>query len=441
MTVGAPRRVIVRFALPIFLSQLFQQLYNSVDSLIVGNFLGKEALAAVGSSGSLIFLLVSFVSGVAVGAGVVISRHFGAGDEDLVSRAIHTTVLGGVIAGLFITVLGVSATPTLLCWMGTAEDVLPHSAAYFRWYFVGGLSIAMYNAFCNIMNALGDSRRPLIYLIISSVLNILLDLLFVGVLRYGVASAAVATTIAQTVSALLCLHHLCDKDMPYRLEWAKLRIDARSLREILRCGVPSGVQNSVIGFANVLVQSNINSFGADAMAACGAYSKLEGFVFLPITCFSSALTTFVSQNLGAGLYDRAKAGARFGILAACLLAEGIGAILWLGAPVFIGLFNRQAEVVAIGVQQIRTEAFFYILLSFDHSIAGICRGAGKATVPMVIMLSIWCVLRIAYITIAMKLRHVIVLLFLAYPITWAISGVMFLIYYLRSDWVHGYENR
>lgn len=441
MTVGAPRRVITRFAVPIFLSQLFQQLYNSADSLIVGNFLGKEALAAVGSSGSLSFLLVSFISGVSLGSGVVISRYFGAEDDSMVSKAIHTTVAGGVIAGVFISVFGVAVTPVVLRWMGTAADVMPHSVAYFRWFFAGGLSIVMYNGLRNIMTALGDSRRPLIYLIISSVLNILLDLLFVGVFRWGVGSAAIATTIAQSVSAVLCLVHLCSKNMEYRLEWKKLHIHPGILREILRCGVPSGVQNSVIGFANVLVQTNINSFGADAMAACGAYSKLEGFAFLPITCFSMALTTYISQNLGAGKHDRAREGARFGILASCLLAEVIGGIMVLGAPFFIRLFNSQSEVVAIGARQIRVEALFYFLLSFDHCIAGICRGAGKASVPMVIMLSIWCVLRIAYITAAMHFRHVITLLFWAYPITWGISSIFFLLYYLKSDWVHGFDNR
>lgn len=441
MTKGDPKGVIARFAMPIFLSQLFQQLYNSADSFIVGNFLGKEALAAVSSSGNLIFLLVSFMAGAALGAGVVISRYFGAGDRERVSRAIHTTVCLGLIAGVVITLVGVFFSPAILRWMGTAPDVLPGSIRYFRWYFVGGVSVAMYNVFKGIMTALGDSRRPLYYLILSSVLNVLLDLLFVGVCGLGVGSAAAATTISQTVSALLCLRHLTDRRTSFRLSLRALRISRAELAEILRCGVPSGVQNSVIGFANVLVQTNINSFGSDAMAACGAYSKLEGFAFLPITCFTMSLTTFVGQNLGAGQYDRARQGARFGIAAACLAAEAIGVSMYLGAPWLISLFSRESAVVAIGVRQFHVEALFYCLLSFSHCIASIFRGAGRAVVPMAVMLSVWCVFRILYITVMMHFFHALPLLFWAYPLTWSISSVLFLFLYLRSDWVHGFEKK
>ena len=211
------------------------------------------------------------------------------------------------------------------------------------------------------------------------------------------------------------------------------------LGEILKYGLPTGAQNSVIGFANVLVQSNINSFGADAMAACGTYSKIEGFAFLPITSFSMALTTYIGQNLGAGEHKRAKQGARFGILTSVTLAELIGVCIFLLAPYLIGFFEDDPEVVRIGVKQCHIEALFYMLLSFSHCIAGICRGAGKAVVPMVIMLSVWCVLRIIYITLAMALCHDIRLLFWAYPITWFISSVIYLIYYLKSDWIHGFD--
>ena len=441
MTEGNVYRHILLFAIPVFISQLFQQLYNSVDSLIVGQYLGKEALAAVSSSGSLIHFLTSFVIGTMQGAGVIVSRFYGADDEKTVAESIHTTVVFGLLAGVFVTVLGVGLTPTLLRWMGTAETVLPHSISYFRLYFAGGISIVMYNAFRSIMTSLGDSRRPLIYLILSSVLNVILDWLFVGVMGYGVGSAAVATTVSQTVSALLCLGHLTDPALSFRLRWRELRMSPRILREIVRCGVPAGVQNSVIGLANVLVQTNINSFGEDAMAACGSYFKLEGFVFLPITSFSMALTTFIGQNLGAGKHDRAKEGARFGLISSCVLTEIIGVLMIVFAAPLIGLFTKDADVIAIGVREIRTEALFYFLLSFDHCIAGICRGAGKASVPMVIMLSIWCVVRIIYITVAMRISHQIHLLFWAYPLTWGISAVMFLWYYLKSDWVHGFDKR
>lgn len=441
LTEGDPKRVITAFAMPIFLGQLFQQLYNTADAWIVGRYLGKEALAAVTSSGSLIFLLTSFFIGASMGAGVVISRYFGAGDDDRVSRAVHTTVALALVSSLALTAFGVGLAPLLLGWMRTDPEVLPQSCAYFRYYFAGSLAMVMYNAFKGIMTAVGDSKRPLYYLILSSVLNVALDWLFVGVLKRDVAWAAIATTISQAVSALLCLTQLCKKDRVYGLRLKKLRFSRDMVKEILKYGLPTGAQNSVIGFANVLVQSNINSFGADAMAACGTYSKIEGFAFLPITSFSMALTTYIGQNLGAGAHKRAKQGARFGILTSVTLAELIGVCIFALAPHFIRFFEDDPEVVRIGVQQCRIEALFYLLLSFSHCIAGICRGAGKAVVPMVIMLSVWCVLRIIYITVAMALCHDIRLLFWAYPITWFISSVIYLIYYLKSDWIHGFDQK
>ena len=313
MTKGSPWKLITQFAVPVFLSQVFQQLYNTADALIVGRFLGDEALAAVSASGPLIFLLISFFTGLSMGAGVTISRYFGAGDYGRVSKAIHTDVMLGLLSGIVLTVVGVLLTPTFLRWMGTAPEVLPDAIAYFQYYFFGVLAVVMYNMCKSIMNALGDSKRPLYYLIISSLTNIVLDLLFIGGFGWGVWAAAVATTISQAVSMVLCLIHLMKKGTIYQLKPKELRIDGEMLGQIVRYGLPSGVQNSVIGFANVIVQSNINSFGKVAMAAYGAYSKLEGFAFLPVTSFTMALTTFVGQNLGAGLHDRAKQGSRFGV--------------------------------------------------------------------------------------------------------------------------------
>lgn len=439
MTEGSVKKIIIKFALPVLLSQLFQQLYNIIDSLIVGNYIDDKALAAVSSSGSLIFLLISFFMGTSLGAGVAISKYFGAGEHEKVSRAIHTNICLGFIAGGILTAVGVLFTPTILRWMDTPETILPLSVEYFRYYFSGVIAIVMYNICKGIMNALGDSKRPLYYLIFSSLLNVGLDLLFVAVFRWGVWSAALATTVSQAVSVIPCMAHLMKKGTAYRVRIKKLRISADMLKDIVRYGLPTGVQNSVIAFANVLVQSNINTFDDQAVAACGAYSKIEGFAFLPITCFSMALTTFVGQNLGARKYDRVKQAARFGIISSVALAEIIGVIIFFGAPLFIGAFNDAPEVVRIGTMQCHVQAFFFCLLAFSHCVAGICRGAGKAFVPMIIMLSVWCVLRIAYITVAMKIDHNIVLLFAAYPITWFISSVIYLIYYKKSNWIYGFE--
>ena len=441
MTRGKPWRLITAFAIPVLLSQVFQQLYNTADALIVGRFLGDEALAAVSSSGTLIFLIISFFTGMSMGASVTISRYFGAGDYARVSRAIHTNVLLAILCGIVLTVFGVALTPTFLRWMGTDPDVLPEAISYFRYYFFGILAVVMYNTCKGIMNALGDSRRPLYYLILSSLVNIVLDLLFIAVFHWGVWSAAAATTISQAVSMVLCLIHLTKKGTIYQIRLRDLRLDREMLGQIFRYGLPSGVQNSVIGFANVIVQSNINSFGKLAMAAYGAYSKLEGFAFLPVTSFTMALTTYVSQNLGAGEYDRAKKGSRFGIITSLLLAELIGVLMYLFAPQLTAIFTETPEVIALGVEQARTISLFYCLLAFSHAVASVCRGAGKAFVPMTIMLVFWCVVRITYITTVMHFVHDIQYIYWAYPITWSLSSVVYLIYYHFSDWVHGFEKK
>ena len=439
MTKGSPWKLITQFAVPVFLSQVFQQLYNTADALIVGRFLGDEALAAVSASGPLIFLLISFFTGLSMGAGVTISRYFGAGDYGHVSKAIHTDVMLGLLSGIVLTVVGVLLTPTFLRWMGTAPEVLPDAIAYFQYYFFGVLAVVMYNMCTSIMNALGDSKRPLYYLIISSLTNIVLDLLFIGGFGWGVWSAAVATVISQAISMILCLIQLSRKTAKYRLRLSHLRADREMIGLILRYGLPSGVQNSVIGLANVVVQTNINSFGKIAMAAYGTYSKLEGFAFLPITSFTMALTTYTSQNLGAQKYDRAKTGARFGIVSALLLAELIGVAMYISMPQLASLFSRTPEVIALATRQARVITLFYCLLAYSHAVASVCRGAGKAFVPMLVMLAVWCVLRITYITLIMRYSHEIRFIYYAYPITWTISSVIFFIYYHCSNWVHGFD--
>lgn len=441
MTHGNIYKLILSFMLPVFLSQVFQQLYNTADAFIVGNFLGTEALAAVSSSGTLIFLLISFFEGVAMGAGVVISRCFGAKDHDGVSRAIHTDLAFGLVSGVLLTAVGMLFTPTFLVWMNTDPDVLPVAIEYFRTYFAGGLFLILYNICRGIMTALGDSTRPLMYLILSSLLNIALDVLFVGGFGWGVWSAAIATVISQAVSVVLCLAYLCRKGSLFTVRFKKIRFHRDMFGQILKQGLPSGVQNSVIAFANIIVQSQINVFGKFATAAYGTHARIEGFAFLPIVSFNMATTTFVSQNLGARQYDRAKKGARFGVLSACLLAEAVGVVYYLLAPQLIGLFDSAPEVIALGTQQARTVALFYCLLAASHAIAAVCRGAGKAFVPMFVMLSVWCVVRIAYILLVVHFTGAIEYIYWAYPLTWAISTVIYVIYYLCCDWVHGFEKK
>lgn len=425
LTSGNVAKGMLVFAIPIFFSNLFQQLYNAVDSLIVGNFLGGDALAAVGSSGSLIFLLTGFVNGVSLGAGVLVARHYGAKDDTALRRAVHTTVALGLAAGVALSVIGVLLTPQILRWMDTPEEVLPNSITYFRVYFMGSLSVVMYNVGASILQSVGDSRSPMRYLITASILNVILDLWFIAGLHMGVGGAALATILSQTVSALLAFRKLTLTREAYGVHWREVRFHPATLRAVVAQGVPSGVQNSVISIANVIVQANINAFGANAMAGCGAYSKVEGFAFLPVTCFSMALATFVSQNIGAGQLDRVRKGMRFGILTSSLLAECVGFAMFALAPWLIGAFNQEPDVIAFGVQQARTVSLFYCLLAFSHCCAGILRGLGRPVVPMVIMLAIWCALRITYITVTVHFIPQISVIFWAYPLTWTISSVLF----------------
>ena len=324
MTQGTIWKQMVVFALPIFFSNLFQQLYNAADSLIVGNFLGSEALAAVSSSGNLIFMMIGLFNGIALGAGVVISRYFGAQDHENLRIAIHTDVAFGLIMSVVLTVLGVVLAPFILELMGTPETVMPESLKYFRVYFAGALGLVMYNIFVGILQSLGDSKHPLYYLIISSLINIVLDYVLIAWFEMGVEAAAFATILSQFVSAFLCMRLLHKSQESYQLSFREVRINKEMLKEILRNGIPSGIQNSITGVANVVVQSNINAFGAMAMAGCGAYSKIEGFAFLPIMSFNNAITTFVGQNLGARQEKRAQKGAIFGIVCSVVIAEMIG---------------------------------------------------------------------------------------------------------------------
>lgn len=441
MTEGPIGKKILGFAFPLFLGNLFQQLYNTADSLIVGNFIGSDALAAVSSSGSLIFLLVGFFNGISVGAGVVIARYYGAREKDKVERAVHTTIAFGLAAGVALTIIGIILTPVILKWMGTPDDVLPSSILYFRIYFCGSLAFVLYNVCVGILQSVGDSRHPLFYLIISSVINVVLDLLFVAVFHMNVGSAAAATVIAQFISAALCFIRLVRIREEYRVNIRRIRFDMVMLKQVIQNGLPTGLQNSIIAFANVVVQSNINTFGKMAVAGCGSYSKIEGFGFLPINCFVMALTTFISQNLGARKYDRVKKGARFGILCSITIAELIGILINLFAPVLISAFNSDPQVVQFGVTQARTVTLFYCLLACSHCLAAIFRGAGRSIIPMVVMLVCWCIVRVTYITFMVKLIPVIQVIFWAYPLTWALSTITFIIFYFKSDWMHFYEKK
>ena len=434
MTEGTIWKILVRFAFPLFLGGLFQQLYNAVDSWVVGQFCGDNALAAVSSSGALCFLLVGFFQGVFMGGSVIISNRYGARDRDGVDRAIHTMVVFSLGIGAVLTVLGVAFTPTILHWMGTPDNVMPNSVLYFRIYCAGLMALVLYNTANGIFQALGDSRHPLIYLIISSIANVVLDFLFVAGFGWGVAGAALATVLGQLLSTILAFAHLMSGRFVVQVRLDHLRTNQKEFRQVLRLGLPGGVQNSVIAIANVVVQSNINAFGDNAMAGCGSYSKIEGFVFLPIMSLAMAMTTFIGQNLGAGKVDRARLGGRQGTLLIVFLSELVGVLVFVGAPQLIALFSDTPDVLAYGVRQAHVEALFFCLLGFSHGCAAILRGAGKPMAPMVVMLAVWCVFRIIYISAMVRVIPDITVLFTAYPLTWGISSLVFLILLKRKDW-------
>ena len=434
MTEGTIWKKLVRFAIPLLLGNLFQQLYNAVDSLVVGNFCGNEALAAVSSSGSMQHLLIGFFQGVFIGASVIISRCFGAKDDEGMDEAIHTTVVFSLAMGVILTILGVTFTPTILRWMGTPENVMPNSVTYFRIYCMGLLGMVLYNTTNGIFNALGDSRHPLYYLIISSVTNAVLDVIFVGGFGMGVAGAALATTMGQFLSAILGLIHLMSGKFVVQIKISKLRVNWSVLKNVFLLGLPSGIQNSVNSIANLVVQANINAFGDLAMGGCGSYSKIQGFVFIPVLSMSLALTTYVGQNMGANRPERVKTGIRQGMMISVVMAEIFGIFVFLFAPYLVGMFSKDPAVIAFGVQQARVEALFYFLLAITHACAGTLRGAGKTMIPMSVTLGAWCILRIGYIEGLVRIIPNINVVFSAYPVTWFVSSLVLLWFVKKQNW-------
>ena len=436
MTEGVVWKKIVGFAIPLLLGNLFQQLYNTVDSIVVGNFCGNDALAAVTSSGSLCHLFIGFFQGVFVGASVIIAHSYGAKDNEKVNKVIHTTIWFSVILGIVLSVLGVIFTPTLLHMMGTPENVMPNSVAYFKIYCAGLLGLVLYNTSNGIFQALGDSKHPLYYLIISSITNVILDLLLVGGFDMGVAGAALATIISQFFSAMLGFAYLMSGKFVVKVDIRKvLKPDFTLLKQVIGMGFPSGIQNSVTAIANVVVQSNINAFGEAAMAGCGSYMKIQGFVFLPIMSLSMALSTFISQNLGAKKIERVKKGTKEATVLAVILAQIFGIFMYFHAPIFVRLFSKETEVIAYGVQYSKIDSLFYFALALSHMGAAILRGSGRTKIPMMVFLLDWCVFRILYIIFMVRLIPDIRTVISAYPVTWFISAVIFMAIVLKGDWL------
>lgn len=438
---GSVSKGLIRFAVPLLLGQFLQQMYNLADAWVIGRFASNDEFAAVSSAGSVVFFVIGFVSGLAIGGGVIISKYFGAGDDEMVEKSIHTNFLLAIIASVIATVVGTVFAPQVVELMDTPAEVLPYSVAYFRIIFAGVSANVIYNFGMSIMRSLGDSLHPLYYLIVSSIMNVILDLLFVAGFGMGVEGAAVATVLTQALSAVLCLARMMRLEGYQKLCIRKLKWNGPLMGEVLIQGLPTGIQNSVISIGNMTVQSKINFFGSAAMSGVGAYYRIEGFAFLPINCMSMSIPTFIGQNLGAKKYDRAKKGARFGILSGVVMAELVGVAVFFGIRFLLKFFIDDPASIEYGITHASRVTLFYFLLAFSHCAAGVMRGCGKSVIPMAAMLSFWCVFRVFYVNIALKYFPVLQTVSWVYPITWAGTTIVFTCFLLFSDWTHSFEKK
>lgn len=435
MTEGNIWKLLIIFSIPLILGNLLQQMYNTADSIIVGNFVGSNGLAAVGSGTSLINLIIAFSQGAAVGAGVIISQSLGANDKQKTRLSVHTAMCIAVLLGVILSAVGVIFSKELLIWMKTPKSVLEDSVLYLQIYCCGLIFNVIYNMATGILNAAGNSKRPLAYLAIASVTNIVLDLVFIKELKWGVKGAAIATDISQALSCVLAVGYLLRVKSDYKLYIKELKISGNIAKQIIRVGLPTAIQNMVISFSNVLVQSSVNSYGAAAMAGYAAYLKIDGFNILPVLSISMAVTTFTGQNVGAKKPDRVKKGMWDALIMGVVYTVFIGAILLLTSHGVLGLFTKNAEVIKYGQLAMKYFCPFYFLLGILNILAGTVRGAGKGVPPMLILLFSMCIFRIFWIKLALPFYSTIDGVFILYPISWLVGMILMIIYTKFGKWM------
>ena len=435
MTSGSITKLLIMFAVPLVIGNLFQQLYNTVDSLVVGNFVGSHALAAVGSTTSSINMIVMFFTGTSVGAGVVISRYYGAHDDEKLHIAVETTMALTFICGILLTGLGIWVTPYMLEFMSTPEDVLPSASVYLEIYFSGVFGLLVYNMGSAILRAVGDTKRPLNFLIISSCLNIALDILFVAKFGWGISGVAIATVIAEAVSAALACSTLMRTKEAHRLDHRDLHINKSCLREIFRIGLPAGVQQGLTAFSNALVQSYVNGLGSSViMAGWSCHSKIDQFAILPAQSMGQAATTFVGQNLGAKNVKRARKGVRQAVFMGVGVLICISIVMALSARSLVSLFNQDPDVLHYGTLFILMTVPFRFCSSFNQILAGSLRGSGDAKGPMCIMLFSFVVCRQIYLFFVTKIAFNEYTVGMGYPVGWIVCAILSFLYYRRSRW-------
>ncbi|MBE6945127.1 MAG: MATE family efflux transporter [Ruminococcaceae bacterium] len=433
MTQGNITRHIISFALPLLIGNIFQQLYNTVDTWVVGNYVSNAAFSAVGTVGPVINMLIGFFMGLSSGAGVVISQYYGAKRHEDVSRTVHTALVMTAILGVLFTVVGISMIPTMLRFMKTPADVLPESTAYLTIYFSGIAGLMFYNIGAGILRAVGDSQRPFYFLVVCAVINTVLDLVFVLVFHMGVEGVALATIIAQGVSAILVIITLMRADSSIKVRFRCLRIHWPMLKKIFIVGIPAALQMAITSFSNVFVQSYINFFGSDCMSGWTAYAKVDQLLFLPMQSISLAATTFVGQNLGCNQVDRAKAGVRKSLILAMIsTAILMVPVIAFSSPV-VAFFNDKAEVVEFGSLFLRWLSPFYLVCCFNQIYSGALRGAGNSKATMVIMVSSFVVFRQIYLYAMSHICNEVLPIAMSYPAGWILCSVITMIYYSKVN--------
>ena len=433
MTQGSIVKLLMHFALPLLAGNLFQQLYNMVDTWVVGNYVSNEAYSAVGTMGPIINMLIGFFAGFASGTGVVISQYYGAGMPERVRRAVHTALVLTVVLGLLLTGVGLALIPTVLGFIKMPAEAMPDAATYLRIYFAGLLGLLLYNMGAGILRAVGDSRRPFYFLVVSALMNIALDLLFVLRFDMGVAGVAWATIIAQGTSALLVLITLMRTESVVQVKLRWLTVDWAILKKVLKLGFPAAIQLSVTAFSNIFVQSYINFFGTDCMSGWTTYAKVDQLMFLPMQSLSLAATTFVGQNLGGGNVQRARKGVTTALTMAVCCTVFIMIPLLIFAPQITAFFNDKAEVIDYGTMLLRLLSPFYVLSCFNQVYAAAQRGAGNSRAPMFIMLGSFVLFRQVYLYVmANFICNEIVPIAMAYPAGWFLCSLINTVYYHKT---------
>ena len=436
ITEGVIWKQLLLFFFPIVLGTFFQQLYNTADAIIVGKAVGKEALAAVGgSTGTLINLLVGFFVGLASGASVIIAQLFGARKAQHVSRAVHTTIALALASGALLTAVGLLCAGGILDMMGTPQEVMAYALPYLNIYFLGMIPQLVYNIGSGVLRAVGDSRRPMLFLICAALTNIVLDVLLVLGLGLGVRGAAIATVLSQVVSAVLILVSLCHAQPVYRLHFRRIRFHGDMLLRIVRIGLPAGLQSVMYSLSNMIIQASVNGFGTDVMAAWTAYGKIDGLYWMMISAFGVSITTFAGQNFGARRYDRMRRSVRVCLgMAAGVTVFMTALILAVGRPM-LGMFTDDAHVVETGMSIIRLIVPTWITYLCIEILSGAMRGAGDSLMPTLMTLTGVCLMRVFWVTVVVPRMHQLPVLMLSYPITWVITSCMFIVYYLRGRWL------